>query len=246
MIVNCGSYKSCRIVDVLSPFFFSAGLGRRRDDIGGCKSAIGINSFVLRAITRNMASLATPIAGLSSSTQRAAIRGIAVATNMTELTTGIALHCLSLAVSGKMIGTSTLIAGSRACPTETTATEGRATKATTSDGTSASNPAQNIGRTVPCKMAHITARVATTTVDSTRQPQSRTISLNMAQALAMITLLALRCPRMRARVRLVTRLLAVVAKAFSRRANFSKMTDGATLVAGTSRQGGHGDYYSGA
>lgn len=81
--------------------------------------------------------------------------------------------------------------------------------------------------------------VVTTTGTGTAQPQGWAVGLNVTQSLTVIALLGLSGPWERALVRLVARLLAVVAKAFGRGANFGVVTDVATFVAGTARERRH-------
>lgn len=59
-----------------------------------------------------MASLGTLVADLAGGAERAAVGGSAVARDVAELTAGVALHSLSLAVTGEVVGATTLVAGS--------------------------------------------------------------------------------------------------------------------------------------
>jgi hypothetical protein len=59
-------------------------------------------------------SLTALIASLASSVQGAAVGGSAIPGDVTELATSIALHGLSLAITGKVVGATTLVASSRA------------------------------------------------------------------------------------------------------------------------------------
>ena len=53
----------------------------------------------------------TLIAGLASSVKRSTIWCSAVSGNVTQLAAGIAFHCLSLTIAGKMVWSSALVAG---------------------------------------------------------------------------------------------------------------------------------------
>ena len=74
-----------------------------------------------------MASLTTPVAGLSSSVERAAVRGRAVTGDVTELAASVALHGLSLAVASEVVGTTALVAAGSTATGETTAAASEAT-----------------------------------------------------------------------------------------------------------------------
>lgn len=69
-----------------------------------------------------MTGLATLVADLAGLAQRATVGGGAVTGNVTKLAAGVALHSLSLAVTGEVVGTTTLVAHGSA---------GEATKVTT-------------------------------------------------------------------------------------------------------------------
>lgn len=92
------------------------------------------------------------------------------------------------------------------------------------------------------QVARLTTIVAPTRT-STAQPKGWTVGLNVTQSLTVVALLGLSCPGQRALVRLVSGLLAVVAKALSRRANFGVVANVATFVAGTARERRHIDVY---
>lgn len=84
-----------------------------------------------------MTSLAASVAGLASSVERTAVRGGAVAGDVTELAAGIALHSLSLAIAGKVVGTTALVAGSRTGTASETTTRETAIAAAAHGGTTA-------------------------------------------------------------------------------------------------------------
>jgi hypothetical protein len=107
-----------------------------------CRLAIGL--ILLVAFTADMAGLATAIASLASSVEGASIGSSTLAGNVTKLTTSVTLHGLGLAIAGKVVRTTTLVASSRARTTSettaeaTTRTRGTATKTSSSTGSRAS------------------------------------------------------------------------------------------------------------
>lgn len=74
-----------------------------------------------------MASLATPVAGLASSVERATVRGRAVTGDVTELAASVALHGLSLAVASEVVRATALVAAGSAATSETTTAASEAT-----------------------------------------------------------------------------------------------------------------------
>jgi hypothetical protein len=74
-----------------------------------------------------VASLAAPVAGLSSSVERTAVRGRAVTGDVTELAASVALHGLSLAVASEVVRATTLVAAGSAATSETTTAAREAT-----------------------------------------------------------------------------------------------------------------------
>lgn len=95
---------------------------------GSDRGALSID-ISLWALARNVSSLAAAVACLSSSVEWSAIRSGAIAGNVSELSACIALHSLSLAVTGKVIRPAALVASSWASTAGKAATE--STKATT-------------------------------------------------------------------------------------------------------------------
>lgn len=95
---------------------------------------------LLGAVAGDVSGLTALVTGLSSSVERATVGCGAVSGDVAELATGVALHSLSLAITGKVVGTTALVASSRARATgETTAavTTGEATtthRSTTAHG----------------------------------------------------------------------------------------------------------------
>jgi hypothetical protein len=81
-------------------------------------------SCLLRAVTGDVARFTALVASLTGGVKRTAVGGGAVPRDVTELSTSIALHGLSLAVTGKVVGATALVASRRASATsETTAAE---------------------------------------------------------------------------------------------------------------------------
>jgi ABC-type sulfate/molybdate transport systems ATPase subunit len=81
--------------------------------------------------------------------------------------------------------------------------------------------------------------VASTAGTGAAEAESRAVSLDMAETLAVIALLGLGGSGKRTSVGLVAGLLAVVAETLSRRANLSIVANIATLVTSTSRERRH-------
>ena len=92
---------------------------------------------LLRAVSGDVTGLAALVAGLAGSVQGATIGGGAVARDVAELAAGIALHGLSLAVAGKVVGTTALVAGSRARATEAATPEATGVAAAAHGGSTA-------------------------------------------------------------------------------------------------------------
>lgn len=66
----------------------------------------------LRAVSAYVSSLATPVARLAGLVQWSAVRGSAIAADMSKFAASIALHGLSLAVASEMIWSTALVARS--------------------------------------------------------------------------------------------------------------------------------------
>lgn len=166
---------------------------------------------LLRAVPRDVTGLAALVASLASSVKRATVGSSAVPGDVAKLAAGVALHGLSLAVTGKVVGATALVAssGTRATSETTTAvTTGEATAA--HGGTTAKSRANRVGAGAS-KVTGLAAVVAAAAGASTAQAESRAISLDVAQTLAVVALLSLGGTGKRAAVGLVARLLAVVA-----------------------------------
>lgn len=104
------------------------GRGRHRLGDGSDGSDDGIRSDVvdvnlgrdlaggslLGAVAGDVTSLTAAVASLAGGVERTAVGGGAVAGDVAELAAGVALHGLSLAITGKVVGATALVAGSRA------------------------------------------------------------------------------------------------------------------------------------
>ncbi|KAI0420719.1 hypothetical protein F5X98DRAFT_15770 [Xylaria grammica] len=160
---------------------------------GDLTTSGGGDSVLLRAISRDMAGLAALVAGLTGRVEGAAIRGGAIARDVAKLATGIAFHSLGLAVPGEMVGATALVAGRMARATgETTASI--TTKTATSGRRTTTHVNTGRAGASPCKMARLpTVVAAAVSAGGATQAEGRAISLNMAQSLAVVALLSLRC-----------------------------------------------------
>lgn len=199
--------------------------------------AVGVG--LVGAVTRNMAGLAALVAGLAGSVEGAAVGSGAIAGDVAELAAGIALHGLSLAVASKVVRATALIAGSRASTASETTTAEAAEAATANGGTTG----KAVGRvgTGTHVVAGLAAVVAAAGRTGTADAESRAVSLNMAETLAVVALLGLGAARKRAFAGLVVGLLAVVAESVGGRAGLSVVAKLTTLVARATREGRHCD-----
>lgn len=192
----------------LSRFIFLSDSSRRGD--GGNGSRCGSSTAVavdlsLRAVAGDVAGFAAAVAGLTRGVERSAVRSRAVARDVAQLAASVALHGLSLAIAGEVVGSTALVASSR---TATTESAPEATAKCTARSTSATSHASARVGAVAGQVAGETARVAPSARSSAAQPKSRAVSLDVAKALAVVALLRLGGARVRASVRLVARLLA--------------------------------------
>jgi hypothetical protein len=135
----------------------------------------------------------TLVADFSSGVQWTTIRCSTIPRHMPVLPTGITFHCLSLAVSCKVIWPGALITCGWARSTSKAAARLESAE-TASPYTSTTTSSRDGTRTCgiwagACEMAWLIAVVATATSTSSAKSQSRAVRLNMAKALAMITLL---------------------------------------------------------
>ena len=157
--------------------------------------------FSLGAVPRDVAGFTAAVAGLAGSVEWAAVGSGAVTGNvsygksmalhrirttiLTELAAGVALHGLSLAITGEVVRSATLVASSRASAASEAAPEASVT-ATGSAGTAAHSW---VGA-VAGKVASDTTAVAASAGSSSAQSQSRAVSLNVSEAWAVIALLS--------------------------------------------------------
>ena len=93
--------------------------------------------------------------------------------------------------------------------------------------------------TAYCKMSGLTARVALAGLATAAQTKSWAVRLDVTKALAVVALLGLGGPWVRASRALVAWLLAVVAQALAAGANLGIVADVAALVAGTALERRH-------
>ena len=93
--------------------------------------AVGVG--LVGAVTRDVAGLAALVAGLAGSVERAAVGSGAITGDVAELAAGVALHGLSLAIAGEMVGSAALVAGG-GTSTANEATTAETTEATTANG----------------------------------------------------------------------------------------------------------------
>ncbi|KAI1262611.1 hypothetical protein F5Y18DRAFT_147250 [Xylariaceae sp. FL1019] len=183
-------------------------LGNRRDgsrsgDLGIYRDVSAGSGVLLRAIPRDVTSLAALVASLACGVQRATVGGGAVSGDVTKLPTSVALHSLSLAVTGEVVRTTALVASSRTRATSKTATTTVAEATTTHGNTTAHGCTSRVGAGTS-QVPRLAAVVASTIAGaSAAQTECRAVSLNMSQTLAMVALLGLGSTRKRALVRLV-------------------------------------------
>jgi hypothetical protein len=181
------------------------------------------DSLGLGAVTRDVASLATLITGLACSVERSAIWCSAVTADVAELAAREALQCLSLAVSGKVVALTALVAGGWARALESSSAWGESTLESAARSESTTANARTHSRThstntrwctaVASKMAWEATGVAATRGSS--KTEGWAVSLDVSNAGARVALLCLSGARERAAVRFVSRLLAVVAETLS-------------------------------
>jgi len=248
--VNARHVNACH-VSQYSPRYYSwrdSGEARCRlsDGSGGCCSRDGSSrgrgsggrgggitvDLSLRAVPRDVAGLAATVASLAGSVQRSAVGSGAVAGDVAQFAAGVALHCLGLAITSKVVGSTALVAGGRASAASETATE---TSSVTTTGRTASSTTHSRVGAVAGKVASDTAAVAASACASSAQAQSWAVSLDVSKTLAVVALLGLGSAGMRASVGLVAWLLAVVAQPLRRGANLGVVTDVSALEARTTR-----------
>jgi hypothetical protein len=104
---------------------------------------------------------------------------------LTQLAAGVALHGLGLAVAGKVVGSTTLVASSRASTASEAATE---SPSVTTTGSTSSATHSRV-RAVAGKVASDTAAVAASAGAGSAQAQSWAVSLDVSETLAVVALL---------------------------------------------------------
>jgi hypothetical protein len=109
-----------------------------------------------------------------------------VFSRLTKLAAGVALHSLGLAVTGKVVRSTALVASGQASATSETATETSSIAATRR--TASSTTHSRVGA-VAGKMASDTAAVAASAGAGSTQTQSWAVSLNVSETLAVVALL---------------------------------------------------------
>jgi hypothetical protein len=106
----------------------------------GGRGSLGVG----RAVAGDVASLGTLVADLTGGAEGAAVGGSAVARDVAELAAGVALHGLSLAVTGEVVGATALVAG-RGTGVALEATAETALETTTGTGGTASAGSGGVG-----------------------------------------------------------------------------------------------------
>lgn len=156
-----------------------------------------------------MASLTALVTGLASSVERATVGSSAVARDVAKLSARIALHGLGLAISGKVVGATALVAGSRTgTATETTSAAVATSESTAGDRTATahggtdgvgastlhvcqSDALYRLVRETYGKVTGLAAVVAAAAGAGAAQAEGRAVSLDVAQTLAVVALLSL-------------------------------------------------------
>lgn len=98
------------------------GVGRRDADLADLAAevhlllhdVVAVHGVLLRAVARDVSRLAAAVARLAGRVEGAAARSRAVARDVAELAASVALHGLRLAVTGKVVRASALVARRRA------------------------------------------------------------------------------------------------------------------------------------
>jgi hypothetical protein len=179
---------------------------------------LAVGAGLLAAVTRDVSGLAALVAGLAGRVERAAVGGGAVARDVSELATGVALHGLRLAVTSKVVGAAALVAGRLASAADKASPcLGEAAAAGGGCPVEAGNRGNRGVRAVASQVANRVAVVAPVAgARAAAQTQGRALSLDVAETLAVVALLRLGRAGHGALVRLMVGLLAVVAEAVRR------------------------------
>jgi hypothetical protein len=106
---------------------------------------------------------------------------------LTELATGVAFHGLSLAVAGKVVRSTALVAGGRASAAGEATSEASAAAEAATGGTSTATHSW-VGA-VAGKVASETTAITASASTGSAQAQSRAVSLDVSEALAVVALL---------------------------------------------------------
>lgn len=172
------------------------------------------------AILRNVSTFTTAIAGFHSLINRS-LRTGTLTRIMAKATTVITLDSSSLAVSSKMIESTTFIAD------HSVRTISAATRHTL---------AKSSVRTVTSQMAESTtivatptAATATTAIAPVHAHWRGTVCLEMSNTTTSVALFCISRPRLRTLISLMTRVLAIIAKPLWLRARVGKVSDVTTL-----------------
>jgi hypothetical protein len=160
---------------------------------------------------RKLTRLTTPVAGLARSVEpvRTSRGGSAVTANVAEFATCVALHGLSLAITGEVVWPTALVASGRAGASLESSTETTESAAGWWCSTSSTRSCLHSWvRAVARQVTGQTARVAAAACSSSAQAKSWAVSLDVTEALAVVALLGLSGSGVWASVGLVAGLLA--------------------------------------
>lgn len=94
------------------------------------------DNVLVGAVPRNVAGLVASVASFASRVKRASTWRSALFGDVTKLATGVALHGLCLAVTGKVVGATTLVASRSTACLESAASAEASLEATSADGSS--------------------------------------------------------------------------------------------------------------
>lgn len=159
-------------------------LGGSSGSSGGDRGTAVTVDLSLSAVAGDVAGLTAAVAGLAGGVQRAAVGSSAVAGDVAKLAAGVALHGLSLAITGEVVGATTLVASGRTASSEATAEA-----SVSATGRAASSTSHSWVGAVAGKVAGQTTAVAASAGASTTQAQSRAVSLDVSKTLAVVALL---------------------------------------------------------
>lgn len=90
------------------------GSGHRGSGSRSCVDSRGTGLGVGRAVAGDVAGLGALVADLTGGAERATVRGGAIARDVAQLATGVALHGLGLAVTSEVVWAAALVAGGSA------------------------------------------------------------------------------------------------------------------------------------